>query len=138
MAGDDLGRREIGEEAGERQGQRGQHLPAGDRDQPPIEGDQSVERGAEVGVTGADRDEVVRVVADRGGERAAPQAEAAHQADADVAGCAVPLDDDQLEEVARGVGDRLAVADGRALDQAARDDLAGDRLDHRQRAAGVG
>ena len=60
-------------------------------------------------VVDADAHDVVRVVGDRRRERTALQPEAAHEADADPAGGVVALDDGDLGEVARGIGDRDAV-----------------------------
>ena len=60
-----------------------------------------------------DDDEVVRVVGDGRRERAAPKARAGHEAEADPAGAEVALDDGELDEVAPGIGDGVAVDDER-------------------------
>ena len=71
-------------------------------------------------VVHADDDDVVRVVRDRRGERAALQAEAAHEPEPDPARAEVALDDRDLREVALRVGDRLAVRDASAPRRATR------------------
>ena len=68
-------------------------------------------------------------------ERAAAEPEAADEPDADPARAEVALDHGDLRQVALGVGDRLAVDDGRLLDERLGDDLVGDEPDHARLAA---
>ena len=67
---------------------------------------------------------------DRRRERAAAQAEPAHQPDADAARRVVALDHGELGEVAGGVGDDPAVAHRRPVLRGDRDQLSRDDLDH--------
>ena len=86
-------------------------------------------------VVDADAHDVVGVVGDRRRERAALQAEAAHEPDADAARRVVALDDRDLGDVARGIRGRDAVLDGRQLDARERQQLLGHDLDHAHRPA---
>ena len=70
------------------------------------------------------------VVGDRGAQCAALETEAAHEAEADPPRAEVTLDDRDLRQVARRVGDGLAVANCRRLDERLGDDLVGDEPDH--------
>ena len=93
--------------------------------------------GEDRGVVDADGDDVVGVVGDGGGERAARQAEAGDEAAADAAGRVVALDHGDLGEVARRVGDDVAVR-ARGGDGAGdRDQLLRDDLDHAHVAVGL-
>ena len=66
-------------------GQLGAHLAAGDGDAAALQLDQPVDRERHVGVVVADHDQIVAVVADRAGERAAQRAEALDEAAPDIA-----------------------------------------------------
>ena len=67
----DLGERPVGEQTGDRQRQVREDLPAGHGGQPTLALGDGRDRGQDVGVVDADRDDVVGVVGDRAGERAA-------------------------------------------------------------------
>ena len=86
----------------------------------------------------ADDHEVVRVVGDGRRERAAVQAEAADEAEADAARGVVALDHGDLGQVARRVGDAVAVAHERRLHTRAGDELAGRISITRTRSGGRG
>src|SRR5207248_3141181 len=89
-----------------------------------------------VAVVDADDDDVVRVVRDGGGERAALQARAADEAEPDPTDAEVPLDDGDLREVAARVGDRLAVRDRGLVDEVLGHDLVRHETDHTRLPAG--
>ena len=91
---------------------------------------QALGAGEDVGVGHAHGHQVVRVVGDRGGERAAAKAEAGHQPGAHSAAGVVALDHGDLGQVAAGVGDHAPVLAGGLLLAHARDQLLGDDLDH--------
>ena len=101
---------------------------------PPIRGEVRDGEG-HVLVGHADDDEVVRVVCDRRGERAAPEARAGDEAEADPARREVPLDDGDLGEARLGVCDRLAVHDDRLALERLRHDLILDQPDRADRGA---
>ena len=87
-------------------------------------------------VARADDDEVVRVVRDGRGERAAlaaPSPRGSARPMRPVARCR--SSDRDLDEVALGVGDGMAVDDERLARQRLRDDLVGDEADRARRAA---
>ena len=73
--------------------------PSDDDDEAALERDEAVDRRRHVGVVGADDADVVAVMADRGGDGAALQAEAVDEAAADIAVDAVPRDDRDLDDV---------------------------------------
>jgi len=64
----------------------------------------------------------VRIVRDGRCNRAALEAEAADEPEADAPGAEMPLDHGDLREVALGVRDSLAGAVGRLVDERVRDD----------------
>ena len=97
---DDLLERRVGEQPGDRQRQLGEHLRAVDDDDAAAAVREPAHRCRHRRVVHPDDDDVVRVVGDRRGDRAALQAEAAHEAEADAAGAEVALDDGDLREVA--------------------------------------
>ena len=132
---DHLVERRVREEAGDRQRQLGEHLRAVDGDDAAADVGEAPDGEGHRRVAHPDDDDVVRVVRDGRCERAALQAEAAHEAEPDPAGAEVPLDHGDLREVARGVGDRLAGAHGRLLDERLRHDLARNEADHARLAA---
>ena len=86
--------------------------------------------GIHVEIVRAEDDDVVRVMRDGGGQRAAPQSEAADEAETDVARRVVPLDDGQLEDVPRGVGFDEVVDHQGILHGGDRDDLPRHEFDH--------
>ena len=90
---------------------------------------QTRDRGQHVVVVHADHEEVVVVVGDRGGHRAALQAEALDEADADRARPAVALDARCLGEVDRRIGRHRAVDHRRLHDPVLGGQLAGDHAD---------
>ena len=133
--GDDLLGRRVGEQARDRERELAADRAAvGDRD-PAAQLRQPLHAGDHARVVDADDHDVVRVVRDRGGERPAPQAEAAHEARADAARRVVALDDGELREVARRVGDDAAARDRRRLVRLGGDELAGDDPHHAHVAA---
>ena len=83
--------------------------------------------GCHVAVVDADHDHVVRVVGDRGRESSALQADVGCEAKTDAAARVMPLEDGDLDQVARGVGHEAAVLERRldhldAGEQLRRDD----------------
>src|SRR5437763_1109259 len=72
------------------------HATGRDRDDAAAQLGGTCDGGEHVVVGDTEHDEVVRVVRDRRRERAAPQAGAAHEPDADAARREVPLDDGDL------------------------------------------
>ena len=123
------------EEPGDRQRQLREHLGAVDDDDAAAAVREPPHGRRHRGVVHADDDDVVRVVCDRRGDRAALQPEAAHEAEPHPAGAEMALDDGDLRQVALGVGHRLAGADARLLDERIGDDLAGHDPDHARAAA---
>ena len=101
---------------------------------PPIAGEVA-DGERHVVVAHPDDDEVVRVVRDRRGERAAPEARAGDEAEPDPARREVPLDDGDLGEAGLGVGDRVAVHDDRLALERLRHDLVLDQPDRADRGA---
>jgi hypothetical protein len=78
----------------------------------------------------ADDHEAVMIVRDGAGNRAALQADALNETQADVAGGVVTFDDRHLQQISRGVGDGVAVGDRRIQDQVIGDKLVSARTDH--------
>ena len=107
---DHLLERRVRQQPGDRERQLGQHLGAVDDDDPAAAVREPAHGRRHRRVVHADDDDVVRVVGDRGRDRAALQSEAAHEAESHAAGAEVPLDDRDLREVLRRIGDRLARA----------------------------
>ena len=85
-------------------------------------------------VAHADDDEIVGVVGDRRGERAASQARAGDEPEPDAAGREMPLDDRDLREVRGCVRDRVAVHDHRLAHERLGHDLVVDQADRADRA----
>ena len=126
---DDLGQGRIREQAGDGQGQLRLHAAALDDDDAAADLGDALDGAGHVAVVGADDDDVVRVVGDRRGHRALLQAEAADEAEPDAARRQVALDDGDLQEVARRVGDCEPVLDGELLLEGLGDDLPFDETD---------
>ena len=125
-----LGERPVGEQPGDRQRQLGEHAVSVGDDEAAAELAEPLGHGEHRGVVDADDDQVVGVVGDGRAERAALEPEAADEAEPDAPGLEVALEDGDLREVARRIGDRDAV-DGRELVLERRgDDLVGDEPDH--------
>ena len=82
-----------------------------------------------------DDDDVVCIVRDRRGERAALEPEAPDEAEPDPARAEVPLDDGDLREVSLRIRERFAGVRRDRLDERVRDDLAGDDPDHARLAS---
>ena len=117
---------------GDRQRQLGADLAACGDDEAALQLDDAVDRRRHVGIVDADHGDVVAVVADRGGDGAALQAEAMHEAAADVAVLAVARDDRDLDRVLRR--DRPAPRRASAAmsrSSALGDDAPGGDADHR-------
>ncbi len=125
-----LVQRPVGEEAGDGQRQLGADALLLDDDDSAAELAQPPDGARHRAVVDADDDDVVRVVRERRAERAALDAEAADEPEADPAGAEVPLEHGDLRQVARGVGDRVAVLDGQLVLERGGDDLVGDQPDH--------
>ena len=119
--------------------QRQHHAPAPtDHAQPAPVGDHQVDGRRQRGVVRADRDDVMRVVGDRGGEGAGPEAESADETHGHGGGRCVAVDHRQLEQVAARVGFGPARDHPRPQAAAPGHELAVDRLDHVQPARGRG
>ena len=97
--------RRVRQQARDRERQLRPDAAVADDHHPAAELGQALHRPRHVAVVDPDADDVVGVVGDRRGDRAVPQAEPAHQPEADPAGAEVPLDDGDLGQVALGVGD---------------------------------
>ena len=108
---DHVGERRVGEEPGDRERALGEHAQPVDGDDPAAELGEPLDREGHVAVGHADDDEVVRVVRDARGERAALQPRAGDEAEPDPAGGEVALDDRDLREVALGARDGPPVLD---------------------------
>jgi methyl-accepting chemotaxis protein len=93
----------------DRQGKLGQHRAVPRHDETALDLAQPPGGQRHVGVIDTHADDVVVVVADRGGDRARLHAEAADEAGGDVAVLAVPLDHGDAGEVARRVGALVAI-----------------------------
>ena len=131
MAGrDDLVERRIREQSCDRQLQLGLDDPAVHHDDPAAGVRQAPHGAQHVVVLYPDDDDVVCVVRDRRGQRAAAQPEAADETEPDAAGTEVPFDDCDLEEVAAGVRERLGTLDERLVHKRLGDDLVGDDPDY--------
>ena len=87
-----LFQREIAEDAGDRQRQVRHDRPIGYRRESTLGSRNGLDRQKQVVVVRADRDDIVRVMRDRGRQRAALEAEPLDIANADIAGCAMPFD----------------------------------------------
>ena len=135
LAVDDLVEGRVGEQPGHGQGQLRADAAVLDDDHAAADLAQPRDRSGHVVVVHADDDDVVRVVRDRLRERPGLQPGAADEPDAHAAGAEMPLEHGDLRQVALGVGDDLAVDDGRLLDERLGDDLVGDDPDHAGAAA---
>ena len=101
---------------------------------PPSSASRSTANGHVV-VVHADDDDVVRVVRDGRGERAALRARSRETKPSPIRPVAeVALDDGDLREVALGVGDRVPVLDERLAHERLGHDLVRDEPDHAQRS----
>ena len=132
---DHLCERRVREQAGDRQRQLREHLGAVDDDDAAAAVREPAHGGGHRRVVHPDDDDVVRVVRDRRCERAALQAEPAHEAEPDAARAEVPLDDRDLREVALGIGERLAGSVGGLVHERVGHDLARHDPDHARVAA---
>ena len=112
--------RRVRQQSGHRERELSPDAAVADDHHPAAEVGEALHRPRHVAVVDPDADDVVGVVRDRGRERAVPQAEPAHQPEADPAGAEVPLDDGDLGQVALGVGDGRSRGDGRRLGRAPR------------------
>ena len=129
---------QLRHQPGDRQRQLGSQLaPLVDRDAAADRGE-PLDAEREVVVVHADGDDVVRVVGDGRRHRAAAQAEAAHEPEADAARRVVALDDGDLREVALVVGHHLAAADTRREHEVLGQDLIAYEPDRADVAAVVG
>ena len=134
-----LGERAVGEQARDRQRQLGRDAVAvATTSPPPISRRRSAALDHRL-VVDADDDQVVAVVGDGRAEGAALEPEPADEAEADAPGLEVALEDGDLREVARGVGDReRRPTVGELVDERRGDDLARHEPDHARAAAGPG
>ncbi len=114
LLGIHVGHRRVRHQSGDRQRDLGEGLRAVRHDDAASDRGDAAHGRLHRGVVRAHDDDVVRIVGDGRRDRAALQAEAPGERDADVARAAVPLDDRELQEVARGV------RRGRAVQRAAR------------------
>ena len=132
---DHLGERRVREQPGDRQRALGDHPAAVDGDDAAADLGEVADGEGHVVVAHPDDDEVVGVVRDRRGERAALQAGAGDEAEPDPAGREVALDDGDLGEVGVGARDGVAVDDDGLAVERLRHDLILDQADRADRGA---
>ena len=120
-------------QAGEGQGQLGQHRPPCTATNPPPSTSRRLTAIAMSSSFGADHADVVAVMADRGGERAPAEAEAFDESPADIAVAAVALEHADLEQIMLRDRRAAAIAIRQIGLQTLGEDLARDDADHRRR-----
>ena len=102
VAGGDVPCRKIRQQPRNREREMRFDLAIGDDRQSPLAFRDDGDGGQDVGVIHADRHDVVRVMRDRAGDRAALESKSLDQAHADLARRVMALDADDLEEIADG------------------------------------
>ncbi len=130
--------RAVAHQARDGQRQLGPDRAVGDHDKAALERDDAVDRDRHVAVVGADDADVVAVVPDRRGDRAALEAEAVDEAEPDVAVDAVPRDDRDLDHVLSEVDASRAALRREIAPQMLGQDFPRDHPDHGLSTSGGG